>query len=255
MKLLPLVLTTIFVLLSSTTTKAFDKTISLIAKDGTEVTAYWFDSTRLNKNSKTLNTVILFHQAGASALGEYQEIIPKLTVKGLNVLAVDLRSGGDRFGGNNTTASAFEERVPYCEALPDMQASVDWVKAKDPATQIIVWGSSYSAGAVFRIASENQKSVNGVMAFSPASGESMKKCNPEPYLEKISVPAIAFRPSTELARAKIIKQRDIFEQHQIKYVKITDGVHGSSMLLRSRTNSDMSHAWKEVFTFLEPWTK
>ncbi len=231
---------------------ATEKTINYSAKDGTLVTAYWFDST---KNPDSANTIILFHQAGASAMGEYQQIIPKLTNKGVNVLAVDLRSGGGRFGGHNKTASTFEKLPSYCEAVPDMQASVEWVKAQNPSTKTIVWGSSYSAGAVFRLASQNPTSIDGILAFSPASGDAMKNCNPEPYLDKINVPAIAFRPSTEMLREKVIKQSKIFAQHNIKYIEISNGVHGSSMLLKSRTAHDMSPAWKLVYKFLEPWTK
>jgi pimeloyl-ACP methyl ester carboxylesterase len=40
---------------------------------------------------------LLFHQGGASARGEYGPIIPRLLSAGYHVLAVDQRSGGDRF--------------------------------------------------------------------------------------------------------------------------------------------------------------
>jgi len=259
MKPFPIVLSSIIVFLSSmvspSSVEAFEKTVNLTAKDGTLITAYWFDANHSDQNSKTTNTIILFHQAGASAMGEYQSIIPKLTLTGLNVLAVDLRSGGDKFGGTNKTASAFEGKVPYCDALPDMQASVEWVTKMHAKTKVIIWGSSYSAAAVFRIASENPYTINAVMGFSPASGDAMGNCKSEPYLDKVNMPAIAFRPSTEMSYDSVIKQSKVFAAHDIKYIEIPDGVHGSSMLVETRTKKDMSHAWKEVYSFLSPWTK
>ena len=49
-------------------------------------------------------TIILWHQGGANAQGEYSNIIPKLLNEGYNILAIDQRvDGSSYYGGFNKT--------------------------------------------------------------------------------------------------------------------------------------------------------
>jgi dienelactone hydrolase len=221
--------------------------ISFKGFDNSNVNAYWVSA----KNTKSSPTILLFHQAGASARGEYQDIYPKLVKQGFNVLMVDLRSGGNRFGGvNKTLEQHSNKKLGYCEAYPDMKGSLKWIKTKELSGPIIVWGSSYSAGLVFKLAAENKTIVDGVLGFSPASGKPMEGCRPDEHLKNLSMPAIALRPESEMEYSSVKIQAKKFKALNIPYISIKDGVHGSSMLDEERTKHDMQHAWKEVMIFL-----
>ena len=55
---------------------------------------------------KSAPIILLFHQAGGDARGEYTGIAYRLLENGYNILAIDQRSGGNRFGGVNRTVAA-----------------------------------------------------------------------------------------------------------------------------------------------------
>ncbi|MGB0494969.1 MAG: alpha/beta fold hydrolase [Kangiellaceae bacterium] len=221
--------------------------VSFESKDKVSVNGYWIKSDK----PKSSPTIVLFHQAGASAQGEYKTIYPRLVDSGFNVLMIDLRSGGNRFGGTNKTAAKMGgKKIGYCEAYPDMNASLDWLNAQTLTGPVIVWGSSYSAGLVFNLAEENKKEVDGVMGFSPASGKPMEACKLDGIINKITVPAIAFRPESEMAYDSVKTQAKLFKSANIPYIEIKKGVHGSSMLVEERTKQNMDHAWEQVYKFL-----
>ncbi len=239
----------LFSILSSSYTQANPSVeeVSYSSSDKTNINAYWIPTS----HSKTSPTIVLFHQAGASARGEYQDIYPKLVESGFSVLMVDLRSGGKRFGGINKTVEQLNnKKFSYCDAYPDMQASLNWLKTKGLSGPVIVWGSSYSAGLVFKLAAENKNEVDGVLGFSPASGKPMQGCRPDEHLKEITVPAIAFRPDTEMEYDSVKVQAELFKGEGIPYVAIKNGVHGSSMLVEKRTKHNMQHAWQKVDNFL-----
>jgi len=221
--------------------------VTFDSADKTKIHAYW----QPNANDPHANNIVLFHQAGASARGEYKTIIKKLSSQGFNVLAVDLRSGGGKFGGTNQTANNFKgEKPSYCEAYSDMVASLNWLDEKTNSSSTIVWGSSYSAGLVFKLAAEHQAKVDAVIGFSPASGKPMANCRAEPLLAKIKQPALALRPESEINYPSVVEQAKIFKSHGIPYLTIKNGVHGSSMLVEARTKHNMKDAWVKVLEFL-----
>ena len=119
--------------------------ITFHAENGIQVYADWHPGA-----SEQTATVILFHQAGGSARGEYPYIVERLAEMGVNVLAVDQRSGGTRFGPSNRTVDALERKdYGYCEVWPDLQVSVQAAKERSSGP-VLIWGSSYSAGLVLR---------------------------------------------------------------------------------------------------------
>ena len=70
-------------------------------------------------------TVLLFHQAGGDARGEYSDTARRLVREGYEVFAWDARSGGDRFGGANRTVAAIGSSADgYCNASPDIEAAL-----------------------------------------------------------------------------------------------------------------------------------
>ena len=74
-------------------------------------------------------TVVLFHQAGGDARGEYSGIARRLLAEGYEVFAWDARAGGERFGQANRTAAAFasaETQPGFCDAYPDLEAALQF---------------------------------------------------------------------------------------------------------------------------------
>ncbi|GAB4251709.1 MAG: hypothetical protein Kow0079_05860 [Vicingaceae bacterium] len=150
-------------------TKA-QKTVTFPSKDGLTITADFYKT-----SDKKAPFIILFHQAGWSR-GAYKEIAPKLNALGFNCLAIDQRSGGEINGIINQTHQQAKEKnlpVAYTDAMQDMHAAVDYVKSTFPmASKIIIWGSSYSAALVLKIAGERED-IDAVLSFSP--GEYFEK--------------------------------------------------------------------------------
>lgn len=239
--------------------------ITIEAPDGVVISAYWQQAEPVNavsldsvqgKEVQAAPTILLFHMAGSSARGEYSEIAPVFNAEGYNTLAVDLRSGGERLGAPNETANRLGDMdIGYCDAYPDMVAALEWVKANTGGGPIVALGSSYSAGLVIKLGAQNQKDIAGVLAFSPASGTPMADCRPEPFLEQMTIPMMAFRPDGEMAIESVIAQAAAFKALGVPYLEIKDGRHGSLMLRESQTGTNMDHAWKPVLKFLQGVTQ
>jgi alpha-beta hydrolase superfamily lysophospholipase len=195
--------------------------------------------------------VLLFHQAGGDARGEYESIVPRLLEAGYNVLAVDLRSGGARFDGVNRTVAGLEGReYGYCDAFPDLVAALDQAKKLGFTGPRVVWGSSYSAALALRLAADHGEQLAAVLAFSPASGGPMAACRAAPYIPQLTVPALALRPASEMERESSREQFQLFEEHGVRTHVAPSGVHGSSMLDPGRVGADVSATWDVVLEFL-----
>ena len=223
------------------------KTVSFKAKDGLEVTA---DAYLLEDSKAPI--IILFHQAGWSR-GEYKEIAPKLNKLGFSCIAVDQRSGGEVNDITNETFKRAEKQglpTSYVDALPDLNAAIDYVKSNyKSATHTLIWGSSYSAGLVLKIASE-RKDIDGVLAFSPAEYYS-KMGKPKDWItstaKNINVPT--FITSSKLEKKKwwdIAAQ--ISEDNRAYFLPTKIGKHGSRALWSKY--ADNAEYWKAVKEFL-----
>jgi pimeloyl-ACP methyl ester carboxylesterase len=90
-----------------------------------------------------------------------------LATLGFNVLAIDQRSGGNAWGRTNETVKRLGKSTGYDEALPDLEAALQWAKSSGETGPIIVWGSSYSAALVFLLAANHRREVKAILAFSP----------------------------------------------------------------------------------------
>lgn len=240
------ILFSLFVLTFSASVFA-QKTVSFKAKDGLEVTADLY----LTKDEKA-PMIILFHQAGWSR-GEYKEIAPKLNELGFSCMAVDQRSGGDVNDIDNETFKRAEKQglpTAYIDAIPDLNAAIDYVKSNyKAASHTLIWGSSYSAGLVLKIASE-RKDIDGVLAFSP--GEYYTKMGkPKDWItstaESINVP-------TFITSAKMEKKNwwdiaaKISEDNRAYFLPTKLGKHGSRALWSKY--ADSAEYWKAVKEFL-----
>lgn len=195
--------------------------------------------------------ILLFHQGGGDARGEYGPIIPRLLDRGFNVIAVDLAGGGDRFGTNRTVASRSAERTSYCDELTDLEASLELARIENLTGPVILWGSSYSASLAIRLAAEHQEGVAAVLAFSPAGGGPMESCRPDPWVSRLIVPLLVLRPASELANPSVVEQMAMFRKAGHSTWEATDGAHGSSMLVAERVAGDPEPTWTRVLEFID----
>ncbi|MEM7436542.1 MAG: alpha/beta fold hydrolase [Myxococcota bacterium] len=197
--------------------------------------------------------VILFHQAGWSR-GEYREIAPRLVALGYGVLAVDQRSGRGVNGvPNETHKRAHEKKLPthYLDAYADLEAALRFAVEKLKARNIIVWGSSYSASLVFRLAAENREAVGAVLSFSP--GEYFRKRGNtfiQGHARAVVVPLFVTSSKAERPQVKPIFDASPSER-KILFTPASAGQHGSRALWARSPDNDVY--WAAVKGFLKEY--
>ena len=222
--------------------------ITFPAPDGVTITADLYMS-----HGSDAPMILLFHQASWSR-GEYNEIAPKLNEMGYNCMAVDLRSGKEINHVVNEThesAKGLYKETQYIDALTDIEASVKYVKKHYPESQVILWGSSFSAALVLKVIGDHPDWADAALAFSP--GE---------YFTSQGKP----RDFVSRSAANIERPVFITSAHNEKsnwwgiYVSISDmdktyfwpsttGNHGSRALWSKFPDS--ADYWEEVKSFLQ----
>jgi len=224
-----------------------------------EINFYTPDSIKifgdLYELDKKENTILLFHQGGSNARGEYATIIPKLIEKGYNILAIDQRVGGQFYGNYNRTlanipTNSFGDGYGYCDAYNNLESALDYIIDSGFTGNKIIWGSSYSASLAIQLANNRQNDIHGVLAFSPASGGSMKDCLPGKYFESLKLPLIILRPPNEMESENSKLQFELANKYGHQTYAAKNGVHGSSMLVKERVGNDVEETWKVVYAFL-----
>jgi pimeloyl-ACP methyl ester carboxylesterase len=202
--------------------------------------------------------LLLFHQGGSSGRGEYGPIAPWLVEAGYRVIAWDQRAGGDLHGSPNRTVAGLspneQARDGYCQAMPDLDAALDFVRAQQLAERVVVWGSSYSGSLVFGLAAAHPEAVAGVIAFSPAAGGPVEPCRARRWASDVRAPTLVLRPASEVELATSLEQRDALVAAGARFVVVPDGVHGSSMLVDARAGSDMAATRALVLDWLSDAT-
>ena len=218
--------------------------IVLETSDGGQATGtfYWAAT------EKPIATLLLLHQARGDGRGEYYPIVEEFTKAGFDLFLLDQRSGGDLFGGENRTAKAYDqEEVGYCDAIPDVDAAIDWLaKRKAP---LFVAGSSYSAALAVRAADVHADKVAGFVAFSPASGEPMAGCDPSEHMAA-APRGYVLRPASEMEIERVTQQLADFDEAGAQTLVVENGVHGASMMVDERTEHDMSAVRQAVIDFI-----
>jgi alpha-beta hydrolase superfamily lysophospholipase len=214
--------------------------VSYKAADGITVYA---DHTSL---AKPKGLILLFHQAGGSRL-EYEKIAPRLNALGFETLAVDQRAGGSEFGGTNKTAAQVSN-AGFLEALPDLEASLNYAKTTLKTKKIIVWGSSYSSALVFLLTAKNLKDVAGLLAFSPDEYLGKPKLVRD-AAKKVTVPVFITSAASEVSAAKSIFNATA-SQNKIQFIPKGVGKHGSSVLSNPLIGTEY---WVAVEKFLSQY--
>lgn len=196
--------------------------------------------------------ILLFHQGGGDARGEYGPLVDRLTAQGYHALAIDQRSGGTRFDSINRTVAALPEGADYgyCDAYPDLEAAWAFADAQGLTGPRVAWGSSYSAALVFQLAARHPEDLAAVLAFSPASGDPMAGCEPGLYSSDLSVPVLVLRPAHEAEIERVAAQLEAFAAEGHATYVADPGVHGSSMLNPARVEADTEATWQVVLAFL-----
>lgn len=192
--------------------------------------------------------IALFHQARSNGRGEYGPMISWLNGLGYRVIAWDQRSGGNLYGAENRTAAKAKGKKGFCDAYPDMEAAIVYSGAVAAGAPLIIWGSSYSASLVWAAAADHADKIDGVVAFSTASGGALDDCGARKGLPGLADPALAAWPARERGQAKSLDA--LLRAARVEVLIVENGVHGSSSLVDQRTNADMSAARSAVAAWL-----
>mgnify|MGYP001816937632 CR=1 FL=1 len=70
--------------------------------------------------AKSAPLLLLFHQGASNGRAEYEPLAPRLLARGYNLVAIDQRRGGERFGGSNRTLAC----LLYTSDAADESSSV-----------------------------------------------------------------------------------------------------------------------------------
>jgi len=228
---------------------AIAQTITLSSKDGVEISADLY----LIHDEPRAPFIALFHQAGWSR-GEYIEIAPKLNQLGFNCIAFDLRSGKEVNGITNITmqnAVNANKEIRYIDTIPDILASLSYIKEHYPNNKIIAWGSSYSAALVLHIAGTNPDVLNGVLSFAPGEYFS-KQGKPKTWVKEsasnITAPVFITSARNEKKNWQSIYD-SIASTQKSSFIPESKGNHGSRALWEQFADSPAY--WKAVNQFLE----
>lgn len=236
---------TLFLAMLLASTVATAEPIELKAADGVAVHGEYWPAADAHAP-----IVVAFHQAGANH-AEYTPLAPRLNAAGFGVLAIDQRSGGSAFGGTNRTVAALGHSTGFDAALPDLEAALAWAHAKADGAPVVIWGSSYSAALVFRLAAKHPADVAGLIAFSP--GEFLDASNAVHTAARgLTMPIFVdeAKDREEIAAARSIVAA-AGSADKTQFVPVKGGVHGSSTLRPERNPAGAEENWTAVLAFLE----
>jgi dienelactone hydrolase len=171
---------------------------------------------------------LLFHQARANR-HEYDSVVPALQKLGFDTLAIDQRSGGNLFGGDNETVAKLGASADYLAALPDLEAALAWARAQHYA-RIVAVGSSYSSSLVIVLAAKQPPGLSAIASFSPDEYFDDKNLIKR-AAAKVTLPFyITTDPDEAGAVAEVLRDAHTNIVHYQPKV----GVHGASTLVAAR---------------------
>lgn len=216
--------------------------VTFASMDGLEITGHLYLA------DPKAPFILLCHQARFNKK-EYETIAPELNALGYNCLAIDQRSGGDACGGSNETALRAEaKKLPteYVDAEQDILAALHYIE-ENHSTNTILWGSSYSAGLVLKVAKENE-SVKAVISFSPGEyyGKALNLANSIQGLDKPTFVTSSRKEADEALKALLMP---IDQEKLTQFIPETTGVHGSKALWP--TDADQAIYWAAIRAFLK----
>jgi len=194
--------------------------------------------------------IILFHQAGYSR-GEYIETAPKFNELGYNCLAIDQRSGRAVNNiVNKTHAEAVRKslKTEYSDAMPDLEAAINYVRKKYNPKKLVILGSSYSSTLSIILASKYPEKIDAAMAFSPGEYFLFDNKKIKEFASNIKIPIFITSAKDEESMWKDI-YNNIPEEYRNSYLPKVNGIHGSRALGKVQDGNE--GYWKAVEEFLE----
>lgn len=218
----------------------FSVTATLQAVDGLEIT---YDRLHLNYDQPV---ILLCHQAGWSR-GEYKATADSLHRLGFNCVSIDQRSGETVNDVKNETAARAKEHSlgqSYEDAEQDIVAALTWIN-EEYYGDVILMGSSYSAGLALKIGSEKPKLVDKVISFSP--GEYYSDFSLKESIGGLVAPCF-LTSSQEEANGVQELFKAIPAKTKIQFIPSGKGAHGSRVLWESI--DDHSEYWAALKQFL-----
>ena len=218
--------------------------VTFTAADGVKVYGQYWPAPR-----KNAPLILAFHQAGSSHI-EYAPLAPRLNRLGFSVLAIDQRSGGAEFGGQNRTVKALGRSESYDAALADLDAALAWGRGRAGGAPVLAWGSSYSAALVFLLAAKHPQQLQGLLAFSPGEyldqPDSMVKA-----ARSVRIPVFIdqAKDSDEVAASRTVFDA-LPNADKTLFMAQVSGVHGSATLREDRNPRGAQENWVAVERFL-----
>lgn len=190
--------------------------------------------------------ILLFHQRGSSR-AEFFEIAPRLVANGYSSLAIDQRGGGEIWRVPNEPAAAWGENDSHWDAMPDLEAALDW--AGGQGLPIILWGGSYSSALVFPLAAANPDAVRAVIAFSP--GEYLEDRAVTTAAARLDMPVFVSSATTlnEVGYAQPVFDA-VGSADKVYFLPTAGSVHGSLALIRAENPEGYEEVWAAVLGFL-----
>lgn len=240
-----LIIIFLLLILSLTKSNSFAQTtINFESADGLEITGDLY----LTQN-KSAPFIVLFHQAGYSR-GEYLETAPKFNALGYNCLAIDQRSGREVNNIiNKTNAEAKDKymKTTYVDAMPDLEAAINYIKKKYNPKKLIILGSSYSSTLSIILASKYPDKIDAALAFSPGEYFRFEDKKIEEFASTIKIPVFITSAKDEESMWKDIYEK-IPKEYRNSYIPQADGIHGSRALWKAQEGNE--GYWQAVKDFL-----
>lgn len=218
--------------------------ISFQTADSLTVTADLY----MTSNTK-LPLIVLHHQARYSR-GAYRKIAPRLNQLGFNCLAIDQRSGKATRGVGNKTAKAAlkaNKSTEYADAIPDIEAGLEYAKGVIGASKIIYWGSSYSASLMFYMANKYPKDIQAILAFSPGEYMEVEGKKIAEYAKGVTCPVFITSAKNEADKWKEIYDA-LPNEAKYSFLPKSKGMHGSKALWKDSQGNE--EYWAAVEKFL-----
>jgi pimeloyl-ACP methyl ester carboxylesterase len=145
-------------------------------------------------------------------------------------------------------ASKKKLRTGYLDAYADLEAALDYARKQLGAARVVVWGSSYSASLVFRLAAEHREEVSAVLAFSPGEYFDEKGASyVRSFAKRVTQPLFVTSSKEERSRAEPIFDESPAEK-KILFTPASRGQHGSRALWSRWPDHDVY--WAAVKGFL-----
>ncbi len=158
-------------------------------------------------------------------------------------------SGATQLLRASSDPRALGRDAEYLEALPDLEAGLDWAKRNGSAGRAAASGSSYSSALAFLLAARHPGDLSAILAFSP--GEYPGK--PRLVRDAASRLTLPIYVTSASSRGEIGAAREILAaaaSNTKRQFEAKKGVHGSSTLRADANPAGTESNWAAGLEFL-----